>query len=84
MKLSIITINRNNKEGLQRTMKSVLCGQTFDDFEYIVIDGASNDGSVEVIEHYQDRLAYWCSERDRGIYHAMNKSLRQRVTICFS
>ena len=75
MKLSIITINRNNKEGLQRTMKSVLCGQTFDDFEYIVIDGASDDGSKEVIEHYQDRLAYWCSEKDRGIYHAMNKGI---------
>lgn len=77
MKLSIITINRNNKEGLQRTMESVLGGQTFDDFEYIVIDGASDDGSKEVIEHYQDRLAYWCSERDRGIYHAMNKGIAQ-------
>ena len=63
LKLSIITINRNNIEGLQRTMESVLGGQTFDDFEYIVIDGASDDGSKEVIEHYQDRLAYWCSER---------------------
>ena len=75
MRLSIITINKNNKEGLQRTMESVLCKQFFHDFEYIVIDGASDDGSIEVIKHYQDRLAYWCSERDRGIYHAMNKGI---------
>lgn len=75
MKLSIITINRNNKQGLQNTIESVLCNQTFKDFEYIVIDGASNDGSVEVIERYKDRLAYWCSEPDRGIYHAMNKGI---------
>ena len=62
MKLSIITINYNNLAGLQKTMESVFA-QTCKDFEYIVIDGASDDGSKEVIEHYQDRLAYWCSER---------------------
>ena len=77
MKLSIITINRNNAEGLEKTLCSV-AAQSFREFEYIVIDGASTDGSVEVIKKYEAQFAHlkWVSEPDRGIYNAMNKGLR--------
>ncbi|MBD2700688.1 glycosyltransferase [Spirosoma sp. BT702] len=75
-KLSIITINYNNAEGLKKTIDSVV-NQSSPDFEYIVIDGGSTDGSDEIIRTYQDKLAYWISEPDRGIYHAMNKGIRQ-------
>jgi len=75
-KLSIITINRNNSDGLKRTIESVVC-QTFRDFEYIVIDGASTDGSVEVIKQYEDKITYWVSEPDSGIYNAMNKGIEK-------
>lgn len=73
-KLSIITINRNDVEGLRKTIESVVT-QTFADFEYIIIDGASTDGSVEVIKQYTDRVTYWISEPDKGIYNAMNKGI---------
>lgn len=74
MKLSIITINFNNKEGLQKTIDSVIV-QTWRDFEWIIIDGGSTDGSKELIEQYQQHLAYWCSEPDKGVYNAMNKGI---------
>ncbi len=73
-KLSIITINYNNASGLEKTIRSVLA-QSSDDFEYLVIDGASTDGSLEVIEKYSDKITYWLSEHDEGIYHAMNKGI---------
>lgn len=76
MKLSIITINLNNKEGLQKTIESVF-SQTFTDYEFIVIDGKSTDGSVELIEKHSDKTGYWISEKDTGIYNAMNKGIRQ-------
>ena len=76
MLVSIITVNFNHLEGLKRTYESVL-SQTFTDYEWIVIDGGSTDGSREFIEQHQDRFAYWCSEKDNGIYHAMNKGIRQ-------
>ena len=74
MKLSIITINRNNASGLERTISSVV-SQTFDDFEYIVVDGASTDESVDVIKKYIDKISFWSSEPDSGIYNAMNKGI---------
>ncbi len=76
MKLSIITINRNNASGLEKTMRSVAI-QTFREFEYIVIDGASIDGSVEIIKKLDVEIAHlsWISEPDRGIYNAMNKGI---------
>lgn len=74
MTLSIITINYNNRLGLQKTIDSVIC-QTFTDYEWIVIDGGSTDGSRELIEQYADHFAYWCSEPDKGIYNAMNKGI---------
>jgi glycosyltransferase involved in cell wall biosynthesis len=75
MKLSIITINYNNQFGLEKTIKSVI-GQTFDDYEYIIIDGGSTDGSVDVIKNYASKINYWVSEKDNGIYHAMNKGIK--------
>ena len=72
--LSIITINYNNLAGLQKTFESVF-NQTFQDFEYIVIDGGSTDGSKELIEQYHDKIDYWVSEPDSGIYNAMNKGI---------
>ena len=78
MKLSIITINRNNAAGLEKTMQSV-ASQTCKEFEYIVVDGASTDDSVEVIKRlapqFGERLK-WISEPDKGIYNAMNKGMR--------
>lgn len=73
-KLSIITINRNNAEGLRKTIESVV-SQTYTDFEYIVIDGASTDESVDIIKEYTDKINYWVSEPDKGIYNAMNKGI---------
>lgn len=82
MKISVITINYNNREGLQRIMASVL-EQTATDFEYIVIDGGSTDGSREVIEAQAHRLAHWVSEPDKGVFHAMNKGVQAaRGTFC--
>lgn len=74
MKYSIITINFNNKAGLEKTIKSVI-NQTCRDFEYIIIDGGSTDGSVEVIRKYANEITYWVSEPDKGIYNAMNKGI---------
>ena len=71
---SIITINLNNAAGLRQTMDSVLA-QSFPDFEYLVIDGGSTDGSVELIEKYAAKITYWVSERDAGIFDAMNKGI---------
>lgn len=87
MKLSIITINYNNAAGLKRTLDSV-GAQTYADFEHIIVDGASTDGSVEIIRQYADSQAIrrrgdeatrqitWLSEPDTGIYNAMNKGVR--------
>lgn len=74
-KLSVITINFNDAQGLAKTLSSIWERQTFSDFEHIVIDGGSTDGSVEVIKRYSERLAYWVSEPDKGIYNAMNKGV---------
>ena len=79
MKLSIITINKDNAEGLQKTLDSVAC-QTWHDFEHIIVDGASADSSVDIIRNYAaDVHPYpvkWLSEPDTGIYNAMNKGIR--------
>lgn len=72
MRYSVITINYNNKDGLKRTIESVT-GQNNTDFEYIVIDGGSTDGSVDIIKNNARNITFWLSEPDKGIYHAMNK-----------
>lgn len=73
-KLSIITINYNNLSGLQKTFESV-CSQTWQAFEFIVIDGGSTDGSNEFIESNISKFSYSVSEKDTGIYNAMNKGI---------
>lgn len=74
MNLSIITINRNNVDGLRKTVESV-DRQTERPFEFIVIDGASSDGSQDVIRAYAQTISAWVSEPDTGIYNAMNKGV---------
>ncbi|MDL2241915.1 glycosyltransferase [Bacteroidales bacterium OttesenSCG-928-L03] len=72
---SIITVTYNASQWLERTIRSVL-GQTSSDWEYIIIDGGSVDGTQEIIRSYEDRIAYWVSEPDKGLYDAMNKGLK--------
>lgn len=74
MNLSIITVNLNNVIGLRKTIESVV-SQSFTDYEWIVVDGGSNDGSRELIENFDTRFSYWVSEPDTGIYNAMNKGI---------
>lgn len=71
-RIAIITICYNDRAGLERTFASVF-HQTFRDFEYIVVDGGSTDGGVDLINTHADRITHWTSERDRGIYDAQNK-----------
>lgn len=73
-KISIITVNFNNSAGLEKTMYSV-CSQNYPNLEYIVIDGDSTDGSKETILRFRDKISYWVSEPDQGIYDAMNKAI---------
>lgn len=72
--ISVVTVNLNNAVGLERTIKSVL-SQTFADFEYLVIDGASTDNSKDILSIHSSQIDYWVSEPDHGVYHAMNKGL---------
>lgn len=72
--ISIITVNYNNVKGLAKTISSVT-SQTTEDIEYIIIDGGSEDGSLEVINKFDSHISYWISEKDEGIYHAMNKGI---------
>ena len=74
-KVSVVTVNRNNLAGLEKTMASVM-GQTYADYEFIVVDGGSTDGSREAIEVRADKIARWVSEPDQGVYNAMNKGVR--------
>lgn len=75
-KLSIITINFNNHDGLEKTFNSIF-NQTNKNFEYIVIDGGSTDKSKDLIIQHKEKISYWVSESDYGIYHAMNKGITQ-------
>lgn len=74
MKLTVITVCFNDLEGLKKTIPSVI-SQTFQDFEYIVIDGGSTDGSQKYIKSWS-RINQWVSEKDSGIYNAMNKGVK--------
>lgn len=74
--VSIITITYNAERFLERTIQSIVAQQATD-FEYIVIDGASTDGTLDIIRHYESRIISWISEPDRGLYDAMNKGLHR-------
>lgn len=74
MKVSIITVCYNSAKTLERTIQSVM-GQDYPEIEYIVVDGASKDGTLEIIQKYQSTLSKWISEPDRGMYDAMNKGI---------
>ena len=84
MRLSIITINYNNAEGLRKTLASV-AAQTYRDIEHIIVDGGSTDGSVDIIKEYEEKIhlthstihVQWTSEKDKGIYNAMNKGVKR-------
>ena len=71
---SVITINLNNREGLRRTIRSVV-SQAFSDFEYIVVDGNSSDGSIDVIQSFEMHITKSLIGKDTGVYNAMNKGL---------
>lgn len=78
MKISLVTATFNSSKTLRDTMQSVL-GQTFKDVEYIIVDGGSKDGTMEIVKEFEPRFEgrlRWVSERDRGIYDAMNKGIR--------
>lgn len=74
MKLSIITICRNEAKEIEDTCKSVAI-QTYKHFEWIVIDGESSDGTLDILEKYKEKMSHFISERDKGIYYAMNKGI---------
>ncbi len=76
MKISIITVNRNDAAGLRKTILSV-AAQTAKPWQFIVIDGASDDGSAELLKEYGESISYSVSEPDKGIYDAMNKGIAQ-------
>ena len=75
MKISIITVCKNAVDSIEDTLLS-LYGQTYNNIEHIVIDGASTDGTLEILNKYQDKIAYFVSESDSGIYNAMNKGIK--------
>ena len=73
--ISIVTVSYNAATTIEQTILSVI-NQDFEDFEYIIVDGGSTDGTVDIIKKYQDKITLWVSEPDRGIYDAMNKGIR--------
>src|SRR5690242_10798486 len=73
--VSIITVVYNGKTTLENTILSVI-NQSYNNLEYIVIDGGSTDGTIDIIKKYESRITYWISESDKGIYDAMNKGLQ--------
>lgn len=73
--ISIITVVFNGEKYLEETIQSVI-NQTYDNVEYIIIDGGSTDGTLDIIKKYEERIDYWVSEGDKGIYDAMNKGIQ--------
>ena len=75
MKISIITVSYNRVQTIEKTIQSLI-SQEYENIEYIVIDGNSNDGTQEIIEKYQDHISYYLCEQDQGMYDAINKGIR--------
>jgi glycosyltransferase involved in cell wall biosynthesis len=75
LKISIITVVWNNKETIKDAIDSIL-NQTYKDIEYIIIDGASTDGTIEIVKSYGDKITKFISEPDKGLYDAMNKGIK--------
>lgn len=73
--ISVVTVVFNDQKHIEETLLSVI-NQTYSNIEYIVIDGGSNDGTVDIIKKYESFLSYWVSEKDDGIYNAMNKGIK--------
>lgn len=84
LKLTIVTVCLNAARTIERTIKSVI-NQNYDPIEYIIIDGGSTDGTVDIIQKYSEHIHYWVSEQDNGIYDAMNKAKKVSTGdyICF-
>lgn len=72
LKISVVTVVYNGVNTIERTIKSVLEKQSYKNIEYIIIDGGSNDDTVDIIKEYEDKVTYWHSKKDDGIYNAMN------------
>jgi glycosyltransferase involved in cell wall biosynthesis len=72
--VSIITVVKNGADTIEETIRAVV-GQTYPQIEYIVVDGASTDGTVDILRRYDDKIDHWISEPDEGLYHAMNKAV---------
>lgn len=73
--LSIITVCYNSAKTIEQTIQSVI-NQNYDNIEYIIIDGGSTDGTLDIIKKYEDKISYWVSESDEGLYDAMNKGIK--------
>ena len=72
--ISVVTVVFNSEKYIEETIKSII-NQTYDNVEYVVIDGGSTDGTIDIIKRYEDKIDYWISESDNGIYDAMNKAI---------
>ena len=76
LKISIITVTKNSEKFLKQNIKS-LSNQTYKNFEHIIIDGQSTDGTIEIIKNNSDKISKWVSEPDEGLYFAMNKGIKE-------
>ena len=74
LKISIITVVKNNENDIENNIKSLL-NQSYDNYEHIIIDGSSTDKTVDIIKKYENNIHYWISEKDKGLYDAMNKGI---------
>ena len=73
--ISIITVVLNDKDNIEKTILSVL-NQNYKNIQYIIIDGGSSDGTIDIIKKYEKNIGFWVSEKDKGIYDAFNKGLK--------